>query len=279
MGTITFQVFPPPVPLARDVECIRVAKHTGTDHGLEVKVCPNGLPGLVFNLSADGTAAIESIMASSFTVTDLPILFLHGQGAVPSIMRFKRGSYTTIQIVLKPHALYSLFGMDASVFDKGLMQPEEFGMRGLTDKVLAARDDAARISLLCTMLIGKLKQAPPRDELIEKSLEFIHANIVSVTAGDVLDRAHLSERQFQKRFTKVVGMPTQLYIRIKRVNEALRLIDSGDYEKLSDVAHALNFYDQSHFIREMKTFSWVTPKDISQNVNEFHQDAASASYL
>jgi len=279
MGTITFQVFPPPDPLTRDVECIRVAMHRGTDHGLEVKVCPNGLPGLVSNLSADGTAAIESITVGSFKVTDLPTLFLHGQGAAPSIMRFKQGPYTTIQVVLKPHALYSIFGMDASAFSKGLIQPEEFDAPGLTERVLAAHDDVARITLLCTMLTDKLNQSPQRDELIEKSLGFIHANIASVAVKDILRHVHLSERQFQKRFTKVVGMPAQLYIRIKRVNESLQLMSSGRYEKLSDVAHALNFYDQSHFIREMKAFSWVTPKDITQKVSEFHQDAASASYL
>jgi AraC-like DNA-binding protein len=100
-----------------------------------------------------------------------------------------------------------------------------------------------------------------------------------VTVRDVVDQLHLSERQFQKRFMRVVGMQPQMYIRVRRVNEALRLMNSTRYERLSDVAHALNFYDQSHFIREMKAFSWVTPKDITQRVSEFHQDVAGASYL
>lgn len=275
--SIAFTVYPPPPILDREVECIRVATYIGEERSLEVKVCPNGLPGLVFGLSGDGTAAIESITVRSATITDLPILFLHGQGSVPSTMRFKKGPYTTIQVVLKPHALYSLFGMDASTFTKGFMLPEEFGVPGLTARLCEVDTDAQRITLLCNVLVEKLKSSV-HDDLIEKSVDFIQAYVDSVTVKQLLSQVHLSERQFQKRFARVVGMSAQLYIRIKRVNEALRLMDTGQYERLSDVAHALNFYDQSHFIREMKAFSWVTPKDITQTVDEFHQDLAGASY-
>ncbi len=278
-STIAFYVLPPPAVLARDVECIRVARHEGSDAGLEVKVCPNGLPGLVFGLSADGAAAIESIAIGSYVATDFSVLFLHGQGAAPSRMRFRSGPYVTIQVVLKPHALYSIFGMDADAMPQGFLLPEEFGAPGLAEQLIAMTTDSERITALCDMLADKLSRSSTRDDLIEKSLNIIHSQIDTVTVKSVLDQLHISERQFQKRFAKVVGMPAQLYIRIKRVNEALRLMNTGQYERLSDVAHALNFYDQSHFIREIKAFSWVTPKDITQRVNEFHQDLAGASYL
>ena len=88
MSSITFTVFPPPESLIRDVECIRVAAYTG-DQGLAVKVCPNGLPGIVFQLGQDGPA-IDNIATRSAQVSGLPILFLHGQGAEPSIMNFRK---------------------------------------------------------------------------------------------------------------------------------------------------------------------------------------------
>ena len=59
MSTITFSVFPPAEALRRDIECIRLAVHTGTA-ALTTKVCPNGLPGIVFQMG-EGGSAISSI--------------------------------------------------------------------------------------------------------------------------------------------------------------------------------------------------------------------------
>jgi AraC-like DNA-binding protein len=50
------------------------------------------------------------------------------------------------------------------------------------------------------------------------------------------------------------------------------------YDTLTDVAYALNFHDQSHFIREIKTFTGVTPKNLSQKVDDFYHNQAGYSY-
>gem|GEM_PF-2790112 len=49
MSTITFSLFPTAPALHRDVECIRLSVHTGTK-ALTTKTCPNGLPGIVFQM-------------------------------------------------------------------------------------------------------------------------------------------------------------------------------------------------------------------------------------
>jgi AraC-like DNA-binding protein len=278
MRTINFTVLPPPKELRRDVECIRIASHTGSK-ALDVKVCPNGLPGIVFQLSVDTSAAIESITTRSAHISNIPMLFLHGQGSEPSVMHFRNKPYTTIQVVFKSHALYTLFGMDASSLNHGFLLADQFGAKELEKKLLDTETNAERITLLGEFLITKLEQTNKRDELIEQAVNFIRLHISTVKVKDLLTTFHISERQFQKRFARVVGMSPQLYIRIKRVNEALRMMNTGQYERFSDIAFALNFYDQSHFIRDIKAFSWVTPKSITYKVSEFHTDEAGASYL
>jgi AraC-type DNA-binding domain-containing proteins len=78
---------------------------------------------------------------------------------------------------------------------------------------------------------------------------------------------------------RTVGVTPQFYIRVRRFNESVRLMDTKRYERLGDVAHALNYHDQSHFIRDIKQFSGITPRSISQKVSEFHLDRIGASYL
>ncbi|WNQ09869.1 AraC family transcriptional regulator [Paenibacillus aurantius] len=278
MTTIRFTVMPPPEALIQDVECIRLASHSGYQP-LEVKVCPGGYPGLVFQLAADRKAAIESIAIRSGQTSDIPLLFLHGQGSQPSIMRFRGAPYTTIQVVFKPHALYSVFGWDASLFNQALSPPDGFGALDLQNQLEEQSSDEERINRLLHFLMVTKQQYGKQDELIERTLGYIREEIASVSVKELIAAFSISERQFQKRFLRAVGMTPQLFIRIRRVNEALRMMHSGEYERLSDVAYALNYYDQSHFIREMKSFSWVSPKHMTMRVSEFHSDLAGSSYL
>nr|WP_246079619.1 AraC family transcriptional regulator [Paenibacillus piri] len=257
---------------------MRIASHSG-DQPLEVKVCPSGYPGIVYQLAADRAPAIENIAIRSAQSSDIPVLFLHGQGAEPSVMRFRGTPYTTIQLVFKPHALYSLFGWDASVHNQGFLFPDQFGAKELEKQLLASTSNEERIALLTHFLMTIKEHNGKRDELIELTLEYIHKHIASVSVKELVAAFSISERQFQKRFTRVVGIPPHLFIRVRRVNEALRMMHSGKYERLSDIAYALNYYDQSHFIRDMKSFSWVSPKHITMKVNEFHSDLAGSSYL
>ena len=277
MSQIEFTILPAPETLYRVVDCFRVAHYLGEDR-LAVRVCPNGFPGLTFQ-HRQGQSAIENIVRSDGQIFHAPTLFVHGQVTELSVMNFK-GPYVTLQVVLKPHALKFLFGLeDASILTNGAMEPQQFGAEKLNTQLLEAEDDEQRLALLTDFLCGKLEQAHGNDQLIEESLDFIQQNLSVVTVNSLVEHFSISKRQFQKRFVGAVGIPPQYYMRVKRFNEAMKLIDTGKYETLADVAYALGFFDQSHFIRDIKEFSGITPTSISQKVNDFHRDQVGSSYL
>jgi hypothetical protein len=47
MSSIQFSILPPPVILKNDIECLRIAQHSG-EEAIAIKVYPLGVPGLVF---------------------------------------------------------------------------------------------------------------------------------------------------------------------------------------------------------------------------------------
>src|SRR5262245_4834800 len=96
-----FHVLPAPEALTEVVECIRVYEYSGTE-GVSINVSPSGSPGIVFQHDS-GHSAIESIVTPSGCTTT-PTLFLCGVGIEPSVMHFRKGAYTTTQVILKPHA-------------------------------------------------------------------------------------------------------------------------------------------------------------------------------
>jgi AraC-like DNA-binding protein len=114
---------------------------------------------------------------------------------------------------------------------------------------------------------------------VEESLDLIHKRAGLITIRTLLEYLDISERQFERRFGQAVGISPFSYIRVRRFNEAIRLMKTGRYERLTDIAYALKFHDQSHFIRDIKAFTGSTPKDLSQRVEDFQLNQSGYSYV
>jgi AraC-like DNA-binding protein len=258
-----------PEILQEHVEAIIIGKHNG-ETNLAINGYLNALPGIVFQHN-NGRSPIDNITTSSSYRADTPTLFVYGQMTEPNVVSYKKVPFTTTQIFLKPHALQTLLGVNAAALTNDLVELREFSAGDLNMQLLDARNEQVRLTLLTNFLASKLKQATPCDRLIKESLRIIHNNVSGVTVKYLFECLNLSERQFEKRFSQTVGLTPQFYIRVKRFNEAVRLMQTGQFETLTDLAHHLNFYDQSHFVRDIKALSGVTPKSLFRKL-DFHPD-------
>jgi AraC-like DNA-binding protein len=194
-------------------------------------------------------------------------------------MNFEKGSYAVIQVILKPHALQALFGINALTLKESAVELNEFSAEDLNQQLIDASTSKKRVALLTHFLVARLKHGKRRDMLVQESLRLIHQNVRTITVKALLEYLDISERQFERRFLETVGIPPLAYIRVKRFNEALRLMQMGQYNTLTEVAYALNFHDQSHFIRDIKSFTGVTPTSLSQKADDFVHNQAGYSYV
>lgn len=69
-----------------------------------------------------------------------------------------------------------------------------------------------------------------------------------------------SHRRFIAQFRRAVGLTPKTYVRIKRFQRALGLAVGGDNPDWSSIAADVGLTDQSHLIREFKSFAGVTPE-------------------
>jgi AraC-like DNA-binding protein len=249
-----------PEILQEHVELITVAEHKG-ETKLTTDVYLNGLPGIIFQHN-NGCSPIDNITSSSSYHANTPTLFIYGQMTEPCVVSYKKEPFTTTQIFLKPQSLQTLFGVNASALTNRLVELREFSAGDLNMQLLEAKNERQRLTLLTNFLTSKLKQETRHDRLIEESLRIIHDNVGCMSVKYLFEYLNLSERQFEKRFSQAVGLNPQFYIRVKRFNEAIRLMQTRQFETLTDLAHYLNFYDQSHFVRDIKALSGLSPKSL-----------------
>jgi AraC-like DNA-binding protein len=155
----------------------------------------------------------------------------------------------------------------------------EFSSENIDEQLMNACNDQERVALLTRFLVATRERTQGRDILVEESLQLIHKSAGIITIRTLLEVLDISERQFERRFSQSVGISPFSYIRVRRFNEAIRLMRTGRYDRLTDIAYALKFHDQSHFIRDLKAFTGLTPKSLSQRVDDFQLNQSGYSYI
>jgi AraC-like DNA-binding protein len=71
-----------------------------------------------------------------------------------------------------------------------------------------------------------------------------------------------SERQLERLFLEQVGVTPKLYARIRRFRSVMQHVEDplhGDRLSWADIAALFGYTDQSHLVRDFKTFAQELP--------------------
>lgn len=77
--------------------------------------------------------------------------------------------------------------------------------------------------------------------------------------GRLADESCLGYKQFKRVFAEYIGVNPKDFLRIVRFQKALFTLQTLPEINLTQLAYSCNFYDQSHLIKEFKSFSGYTP--------------------
>lgn len=104
----------------------------------------------------------------------------------------------------------------------------------------------------------KMKPALPFDYAVQEM--FKGNNSIE----NIASRACLSLRQFERVSKMRIGIPPKLFARIIRFSKAYRMREENDDISWTDIAHQCGYFDQMHFIKDFKSFTGATPKQIEK---------------
>jgi AraC-like DNA-binding protein len=179
-----------------------------------------------------------------------------------------KGPPTAIGIELKPQALNTLLGIDVAELRDGLVELNAFSTANLNEQLLNAKSQRDQIASLTRLLKAKAGAKRRKDELVTRSLRLMDENIGSLHVRNLLKCLNVSERQLERRFARAVGVPASFYLRVMRFQETVRLMQAGEFDRLTAIAYDLGYTDQSHFIKDVKEFTGSTPSDLSHALDE-----------
>src|SRR5688572_13033229 len=161
-------ILPAPLILERDVECFRLFAYDGQE-SLSIKVAPIAAPGIVFQ-QKDGGSALNIYTADERKVIHKPISFIYGPRTQLGVMHFEEGPWNTIQVILRPHALKSLLGINASTLTDGMIELSTFAGKDIDDQLIEAENVQKRVELLTNFLLAQQSLGRERDVFVEDAL-------------------------------------------------------------------------------------------------------------
>lgn len=96
----------------------------------------------------------------------------------------------------------------------------------------------------------------------KKLFELIYASQGSISVKELSGRVAWSSRQINRYFNDRFGISLKTYCNILRFGASFKQLSEG---KLFPEDH---FTDQNHFIKEIRKYAGVTPKELSKNTND-----------
>jgi AraC-like DNA-binding protein len=260
---MSYREIKPGGPLGKYVKCYYIYE-SSSDTAFGDTVFPSGTTEIIFNL---GEGQWQAINGQSF-VTTPPIEFW-GQIVKPLPVR-SIGRNTMLGIRFFPHAAGHFINDKADLFNNQVVDYSE--LSGHDAKTLHARllDTPVwntRIELVEAYLLQQLAQAERRFHKMAMVSDVMH-EIVQQDFFDNIDnvasRYGITSRYLQKLFLQYTGLTPKLYSKINRFQNSLKLVTGKD-ASLTSIAYECGYFDQSHFIREFKTFTGVTPGVVARS--------------
>jgi AraC-like DNA-binding protein len=192
------------------------------------------------------------------------------------------GKHEMLGVLFRPNGLKAFTKHYSSDFENNFVAPElifDKDFKTLPEQIQHTKDVATKISLIQNYLLRNLeKEASPA--YLDASLTLFELPAdkrVSVKA--VCNEISISNKSLIKSYQKHVGTTPVKYLQLHSINIALVRIAKQPKQSLTKLAHALNFYDQAHFIHLFKTTAGITPGQYADYVLGNNVEKASPNFI
>ena len=172
-------------------------------------------------------------------------------------------SLTFIGVTLHPYSIPLLSGFDTRDLKDtsiNLLDALGYDSNRLADQLQAATDTIQRVNIISDFLRQWFAGIKMGNE--HNSIKHVAQNIYktrgSVNINQLANDVGFSTKQFERRFSAIMGLNPKSYARVVRFESFIT--EFADHSSLTDTAYDLGYFDQAHFIHDVKNFTGMNPR-------------------
>jgi AraC-like DNA-binding protein len=219
-------------------------------------VFPSGLMEIIFNL---GEGIWETRTNGEFKAT--PKIELWGQVIKPLAIRSK-GKHTMFGVKFYTHTVACFLKDSVSTFNNNVLDLSsvmDHSINELHQRLLETDELKTRVELVENFLLKKLPESTlNKIEQVGHFLTNMQCNDSSDNINELAFKYGITPRYLHKLISQYTGLSPKLYYKINRFQQSLKLIANKN-ASLTSVAYDCGYFDQSHFIKDFKSFTGFTP--------------------
>jgi AraC-like DNA-binding protein len=237
---------------------------SNSDTEFDDVVFPSGFTEIVFNL---GEGSWASFNGKEFITT--PKTELWGQVTLPLQIRSK-GKQLMLGARFFQHAAGYFLKENIAQFNDRVTDFSAIlgaSVKALHATLLETNDLMERIRLIEDFLLNRLsseRKLNLRITEVGHILQHIISNSEGSSTNLVASQHGITSRYLHKLIYEHTGLSPKVINRINRFQLSLKLI-ARNKEPLTAIAYDCGYFDQSHFIRDFKSFTGVTPSEFAKN--------------
>ncbi|AEE48786.1 helix-turn-helix transcriptional regulator [Haliscomenobacter hydrossis] len=254
---MNYQTYPPSPDLAPLIKCFWSLEFSDNTTLEKQTIVPDGCMELIVHFGdlyqqfqVDGSSSVQprSFVFGQLS-SSLEIAPTGHTGIIAA--RFHPDGFTP----MTPTAL-------AEMENKAVALDELFGEAGiqLEQNILAATSNPERIRLLETFILSRLSTPEAIDRVVKSSVDLLMILEGQVKVEHIAGQLNVNRRQLERKFSTTVGLSPKQLSKIIRIQAALKKLNQDPEANLTDLAYQNGYFDQSHFIKDFKEFTGISPK-------------------
>ncbi len=204
---------------------------------------------------------------------------LVGSRTSPSAELILSGNVDAFTIVFLPGAFSMLFGVPAVELTNGDFNGQEVLGHRINELYARLGEVSAyqhRVHVADSFLTAIRPTTESASTIVRTARAMIRNN-GSVRISEIALRTGLGLRQFERRFTREIGISPKLYARILRFEAALQRRAVSPTTPWTDIAHDLGYHDQMHMVHDFTRLSGDSPDAIARHLDMFVQPEVLSS--
>jgi AraC-like DNA-binding protein len=263
---MNYKVYKPSKELADWIECYWTISCSSDYISREELMIPGGRVELMFNLGTPvhfvSSAGKCFVMKNNMYILGQRNTYfkaLHLPGALMWGVRFKPACF---------HPFCN--GSTSFLLNEVAEAAEIFGTIGTDtcyNRLIATTSNDNKIDLIESFLKRIPQTKAMQDNEFPKMLNLVKTNYQETSLFEFCNNHKLYYKKLERQFLQYAGYTPKEFLSVRRFYRAVEMIYKTS-NNLTDICHKLGYYDQSHFIKNFKNYTSLSPLKFVKGAHE-----------